>query len=557
MSSLRRISAVLLSALALTLACAATSHAGDYTVTYCANGAPAERWGGYATAPGSAAIECASQGRMRITMNGSQYWNQGSAGVLTFDAPDGTSVVGWHPNMTYKVAKFGDDTDRMRVAIGPVPFRFDATTCINTLCPSAINGPVAVDPPAHTIEARVYCVDEVVGQSHCRFESELIDYGGTLTLRDEHPPTLRGQVDPALTRATTVATALRGSSTISVGVDDVGSGVWKTELRSGPTVLAQHVNGCVPQPTSSVVPCRTSQDATLDLDSTKLGDGAQTVAIVAVDASGNENVLWSGPVVVVNSEIGPGSPPELRGTPTGSDATDNARVTASWPVTAYRPPRACRRATYRKAHRVRCRPRPSKGTYRGAYAKGKTLTLTGRVSNTGTTDAITNAPVEVRANVLRGGLPAWTLTTRTDGTGRWRVAVPRDIGARRISVHYRSRENDVRDTARAEALLLVRSRTSLRSRPTKARAGRTVRFTGRVADGHDGVPIVLEAYSRGRYRPFATAATAGSGTFSVTYRLGKGFRGAYRFRARTQPTGTTPYPYVGAPSNTVTVRVRR
>jgi hypothetical protein len=84
-----------------------------------------------------------------------------------------------------------------------------------------------------------------------------------------------------------------------------------------------------------------------------------------------------------------------------------------------------------------------------------------------------------------------------------------------------------------------------------------VRFTGRVADGHDGVPIVLEAYSRGRYRPFATAATAGSGTFSVTYRLGKGFRGAYRFRARTQPTGTTPYPYVGAPSNTVTVRVRR
>lgn len=556
MSLLRRIAILAAVTFTFGLAAAPASQAGQYTVNYCANGAGAERWNAYATAPGMAAVECSTAGRMRITMNGSQYWNQGSAGVLSFTAPEGTAVVGWQPNFRYKVTKYGEDTERFRVAIGPTPFRFDATTCINTLCPDVINGPVAVDPPAGTIEARVSCVDEVVGQSNCRFESELIDYGGTITLQDDTAPTLRGAIDGALTRATAVSTALRGTSPVNVAVDDVGSGVWKTELRSAGKVLDEDVNSCTPQPTSNVVPCRNIQDAALDLDSTRLSDGTHTVDVVAVDASGNERVLWSGAVVVVNTEIGPGSPPELRGGPTGSDATDNARVTASFPITAYRPPRACRGTKYRKAHRSRCRARSALSTYRGSYAKGKTLTLTGRISNTGTTDAITGAPVEVRATVERGALPVWTVTARTDDTGRWRVAVPRDIGARRISVHYRSRQNDVRDSARASALLLVRSKTALSVRGKRVRAGRSVRFTGRIADLYDGVPVVLEAYSRGRYRPFATTATKGGGTFSVRYRTGKDFRGSYRFRARTQPTASTPYPYVGAPSNAVTVRVR-
>jgi hypothetical protein len=194
-SLLRRIAILAAVTFTFGLAAAPASQAGQYTVNYCANGAGAERWNAYATAPGMAAVECSTAGRMRITMNGSQYWNQGSAGVLSFTAPEGTAVVGWQPNFRYKVTKYGEDTERFRVAIGPTPFRFDATTCINTLCPDVINGPVAVDPPAGTIEARVSCVDEVVGQSNCRFESELIDYGGTITLQDDTAPTLRGAID--------------------------------------------------------------------------------------------------------------------------------------------------------------------------------------------------------------------------------------------------------------------------------------------------------------------------------------------------------------------------
>lgn len=105
--------------------------------------------------------------------------------------------------------------------------------------------------------------------------------------------------------------------------------------------------------------------------------------------------------------------------------------------------------------------------------------------------------------------------------------------------------------------MLVRARSELRATPKRARAGRTVRFVGRLVDGHRDVPVVLEAYSRGRYRTFASVATGKQGRFVVRYRLGREFRGTYRFRARVQPTRSTPYPYVGAPSNPVTVRVRR
>ncbi|MEV4419329.1 hypothetical protein AB0L40_05045 [Patulibacter sp. NPDC049589] len=551
-----RIAVLALSLLIASLVATANASAGQYTVRYCADGAAADRWTAYATAPGSAAVECSALGRVRVTMAGTQYWGEGSTGVLSFTAPDGTMVAGWQPNLRYHATKFGEDSDRFRVTIGPVPYRYSVTTCINTQCPAVFNGPVAVDPPAQTVEARVTCVDERADFGSCRFESELLDYGGTLTLQDDHPPTAR-TVDGAITNATTPKTALRGTSPVHVAADDVGSGVWKTEVRDGATVLAQAVNGCVPQPTASTVPCRTSQETTLDLDSTKLTDGAHQLAVVGVDASGNETTLWSGSVVVVNSAIGPGSPLDLRGDPTGSDATDNVRVTASWPATAYRPPKRCRRATYRKHHRKACRARAASQTYRGSFAPGRSLVLTGRVSNTGTRDAITGAPVQVRGDVLRGGAAPWTVAATTDPTGRWRVKVPRDMGARQISVRYFSRQNDTRESARTSALLLIRAKATLRAVPKRARAGGAVRFVGQLADRSPDIPVVLEAYSRGRYRTFATTTTRTGGRFSVRYRLGRGFRGSYRFRARVQPTRTTPYPYVGAPSNPVTVRVRR
>lgn len=554
--SLRRLAALALALLIASLLAAANASAGQYAVRYCAGGAAAERWGAYATAPGSAAIECSALGRMRVTMTGTQYWGQGSTGVLSFTAPEGTMVAGWQPNLRYQATKFGNDTDRLRVTVGPIPYRFSVTTCINTQCPAVINTPIAVDPPAQTVETAVTCVDEIVDQSACRFEAELLDYGGTLTLQDDHRPTARS-VDGAIVNAATPKTALGGTSPVRVAVDDVGSGVWKTEIREAGTVLARAVNGCVPQPTTRTVPCRTSQDATLDLDSTKLRDGSHRLSVVGVDASGNEATLWAGSVVVVNSPIGPGSPLELRGAPTGSDATDNARVTASWPATAYRPPRRCRRAAYRRHHRKVCRARPATRIYRGSFAAGRSLVLTGRVSNTGTRDAITGAPVQVRGDVLRGGAAPWTVTATTDATGRWRIRAPRDAGARQITVRYFSRENDTRESARTGAQLLLRAKASLRAVPRRARAGRVVRFVGRVTDRSSDVPVVLEAYSRGRYRTFATTTTRANGRFGVRYRLGRGFRGAYRFRARVQPTRTTPYPYVGAPSNPVTVRVRR
>lgn len=533
------------------------ARAGQYVVSYCGGGAAAERWSAYATQPGTAANECGGQGRMRASMVGTVHWGKGSTAVLAFTAPDGTTVAGWTPNIRYGTVKHDAETERLRLTVGTAQAASPPITCINTLCPAVINSPIPLLPGTRTIEARTTCSNELPQYSGCRFEAEMLDYGGTVTLQDDHAPTARGEISGPLAQATSPPAGIRGSATVGALIDDVGSGVWKTELRRGSTVVAEALNGCTPQPTSSVVPCPLAQQASIEFDSTKLVDGAHELSVVTIDASGNETVVWRGRVFTVNAPIGPGSSPELRGSPTGSDATDNARITASWPITAHRPPKACNRKKYRARHRARCTRRPGQPIFKGAFATGRPITLTGRLTNTGTADPIVGAPVQIVGTVLRGNSDPWVTTATTGPTGRWTVTVPRDIGARRLVVNYRSRQYDTVDSARTEAHLLVRAQTQIRVVPRRTRPGRRVRFGGRLADGHAGVPVVLQAYSRGRYRTFATVSTGAGGRFSVRYRMGRGFRGVYRFRAQVRPTSITPYPYLGGRSNRVSVRVSR
>lgn len=540
------------------LGCSVSSaSAGTYVVDYCRDLRAAENWTVHVTAPGWGTGDCPGTGAMQAFMAGTGRWGEGSSAAFTFTAPDGLSIAGWHPRLHYDVTRTrGEQTDRLRLTVGPVPASSSPISCVDDSCPATIDQDIPLYPGTRSVEARTRCTNERSDYDGCYFETLLFDYGGTLTLSDDYLPTARTAATGTLVSATTPRLAVQGLAGVGMLVDDIGSGVARSELQIDGQVVATAANGCQPQPTSRVVPCPFSQQAELRFDSTRVSDGSHHAAVVVYDASGNQQLAWQGRVFVANQPIGPGSPAELRGATTGTGATDGAKITASWPTTRRRVPRACRRSSYRCRHRSRCRGRFASQTYKGNYSSSRTVTLTGRVTDRATKQPIAAAPVVIRGDVFRGPTAPWAIEARTDSTGRWTVRVPRNVGARQLTVGYRSHENDTVPAASTRASLIVRSRASLHARPRRARAGRRVRFSGRLADGTPGVPILVQALSRGRYRTFETVTTNGHGRFQVGYRLGRAFRGRYRFRAVVRPTKSTPYPYVRGTSNSVTIRVR-
>ncbi|MCV4802812.1 hypothetical protein OFC41_29765, partial [Escherichia coli] len=80
------------------------------------------------------------------------------------------------------------------------------------------------------VEARVTCVNEVPDSNLCKGSATLIDTGGQILLKDSYAPSIRAAVTGTVPQATTPARALRGQASIGGLVEDVGSGVARTEL---------------------------------------------------------------------------------------------------------------------------------------------------------------------------------------------------------------------------------------------------------------------------------------------------------------------------------------
>jgi hypothetical protein len=355
--------------------------------------------------------------------------------------------------------------------------------------------------------------------------------------------------------ATTPARALRGRASIGALVEDIGSGVARTELRIDGQPVAGASNGCTPQPTSKRVPCPLAQNASISWNTLGVSDGGHTAALVATDASGNQATLWQARVLVANQPIGPGSPEELRGSVTAPGAGDGAKITATFPATRKRPPKRCAGPSYRRTHPRTCRSRPARSTWKGGYSAKRTVVVTGRVTNAAG-HPVAGAPVQLLGAVTRGPAGRWETTTRTDATGRWTVRVPRNSGSRVLEARTLAREFDEVPAAKASASLLVRSRVALRVSRRSLRPGSRIRFRGRIADSSPGVPVALEVHYRGKWRTFEAVSTKAGGRFRASYRFSRTGTGTYRFRARTRPTRATPYPYLGNTSPAQRVRVR-
>ena len=103
----------------------------------------------------------------------------------------------------------------------------------------------------------------------------------------------------------------------------------------------------------------------------------------------------------------------------------------------------------------------------------------------------------------------------------------------------------------------MRAKARLRAKPHRLRAGRVVRFRGRVRGPLPprGKLLDLQAFDGGHWRKFATARTRASGRFRARYRFSRQARPrTYRFRVRVPREAG--FPYIRGYSNKAKVRVR-
>jgi hypothetical protein len=193
------------------------------------------------------------------------------------------------------------------------------------------------------------------------------------------------------------------------------------------------------------------------------------------------------------------------------------------------------------------------GRRRRVVRFGRGATLTGRALRPGGVPA---AGADVR--ILEHTLPLVELGRTTAGPdGSFSFALPPGA-SRTLLAGFRSAPTDPALACSPTARLAVRAKARLRARPRALRAGRVVRFRGRVEGPLPpaGKLLDLQAFDGGRWRKFATARARPSGRFRAHYRFSRQARPRkYRFRVRVPRE--LGFPYIRGYSNTARVRVRR
>ncbi len=202
-----------------------------------------------------------------------------------------------------------------------------------------------------------------------------------------------------------------------------------------------------------------------------------------------------------------------------------------------------------KRVRIKKRPKGSNRRYRTKLISrarvpfGRSVRLQGRLTTPGQ-NPLPGTTIHVFEQVEVPGVPERQIgTVTTSRTGRFAFRLPE--GPSRI-VRFRYDGTRTIRSGTGQVDIRVPASTSFSVRPGRVVNGQVVTFSGRLRGG--GIPaqgklIALQAFTRGRWRPFATVrADARTGRWAYPYRF-DGTRGLvrYRFRARVLKEATYPY----------------
>jgi hypothetical protein len=372
-------------------------------------------------------------------------------------------------------------------------------------------------------------------------------YAADIDLADNTPPTVSHIGGPLVAGGT-----LTGMQAISFDAADGQSGVYGGSLLvDGHTVVSQilDTNGGACQSlgvTSDgqrsfehAQPCKSSLSAGLTLNTSQLTAGQHSLELIVEDAAGNKTIGYDGTITVGGSlspgsssdeQIGPGSPAALRGPANGTNASDQATLTALWTSTA----KTLRTSRYGAANRI-----------------------TGRLMAPGNVP-ITGASIEVyETPTYEGARTVHVAVARTGPTGAWTLILPRGISSSTLSFDYRSHLDDTLAAATAALKLRVHAGITLRIAPRTASVGRQIFFSGALHGGpipEGGKQLVLEASSGGEWIQFDTISTGAHGRYHASYRFK--FPGPITYRFRVLSRHEADFPFLSGASNVVDVHER-
>jgi len=298
-------------------------------------------------------------------------------------------------------------------------------------------------------------------------------------------------------------------------------------------------------------PCKQDVAVDVPLETTKFANGSQALKVTVQDAAGNSAVVYDRTITITNSSgagsssngagnptglstsmaIGPGSPVVLRGAPNGTNASDQATLTARWTSTT----KTTRTSDYGQADRVTGR-----------------LTTTAGQPISGASLDVSEVPADQGAKAI--SLP----TVRTGPTGAWTLTLSRGVSSGTLHVAYRSHVDDTIPVAIAALTLRVHAGIRLRIAPRITSVGHTIHFTG-VLHGlpipEEGKQLVLEARSgRGEWIQFNTIRTDAEGRYRASYRFK--FPGPVTYQFRVLSRFESGFPFLDGASNVIDVHER-
>jgi hypothetical protein len=331
-----------------------------------------------------------------------------------------------------------------------------------------------------------------------------------------------------------------GTEAITFNVTDQGSGVYRAVVEvDGVAVDDEIVDGNGGRCTDAQPgdgnryefldrqPCKLAANTTLAVDTTHLADGDHTLRVSVVDASGNKaTVLGPSPF-----RVGNGGASRDRGALNGANATDAARLTASF--------------EHNRSSGLVVRFDQS------ALVRGRLVDDADRGIGHARLDISSIAAAPGSKEVIGPGA-----TTAPDGS--FSVRLPPRMASRRIRVGYRSHVGDGAAAASTDLRLKVKAAIDLAISPRVVANRHAITFRGRLL----GRPIprsgkLLEVQVRfpSGWRTFATVRAGRTGSFKYRYRFLRSSRPVtYVFRIRSRRESA--YPYETSTSRERSVRIR-
>ena len=557
--------AVLLAAAACLLAAPSLASAGTYPMHQCAPGTPAVSpgWSVYGINTDASSVlsnTCSSGGAI-----GDSVASNEQAGAVTEKGSSGSQVglaldvPGSAPDVTIQSitaevigsSVTGDDA-------------FMGFTSAGQALPGAVEIPngggsnyTASDSwtlpqGARDFEAHVNCSTD--GSSPTCYFADSIAVPAlndiTLTLEDNTPPVIESASGPLATAAADKST-VAGSQTLSFTAGDADSGVRSATLtltpQDGETPYTHTFDFAAQCSYDSWNACPLTESVSeFSLNTATLKDDSYTVNLTVTDAAGNTasdslgTITTAGPpstaaagvlaASATGGAIGPGSPAAVRGAPNGTNASDQAKLTARWTSTA----KATRTSGYGQADRV----------------SGRLTTATGQ--------PISGALLDVGAIAADQGAKAASLASvRTGPTGAWTLTLPKGISSSALRFAYDSHVDDTIPAATASLTLRVHAGCELRITPRTTSVGHTIVFSGTLHGAPippGGKQLVLEASSGGEWIEFRTITTDAKGRFHASYRFK--FPGPIVYRFRVLSPHEAAFPFLAGSSNVVAVHER-